>query len=168
MKSTMVALFLSLSTAMLSVAHAAQSPLGDLSLPIQIQSDHASFEHHLKQATHEGNVILKQGTHELHADKLVLKKDAKGEMDVFIATGKPATFTGLMTNDPNPVTASANTIYFYPHKKLIVFEGNATLVHQQDKFKGPTLSYQIDKQAITATANQGERPTIVIQPRQTS
>lgn len=145
---------------------APQQPLGDLSLPIQVQSDQAAFEHALKQATHVGNVVLTQGNHKLLADKLVLKKDPKTDANIIIATGKPATFTGLMTNDPAPVNASANTIYYYPDQHLLVFEGNATITHEKDKFKGPSLSYQIDKQVITATASKQERPTIVIQPRQ--
>ena len=96
-------------------------------------------------------MVLTQGSHELHADKLVVKKEAN-DVNVLIATGKPATFKGLMMNDPNPVTASANTIYFYPDKKLIVFEGNATLTHEKDKFKGPSLSYHIEQQTIIATS----------------
>lgn len=163
-KHTLIAAILLTITT--SAHTAAKQPLGDLSLPIHIQSDQASFEHAIKQATHQGNVVLTQGSHELHADKLVVKKEAN-DVNVLIATGKPATFKGLMMNDPNPVTASANTIYFYPDKKLIVFEGNATLTHEKDKFKGPSLSYHIEQQTIIATSTQQERPSIVIQPRRT-
>lgn len=152
-----------------ALAHCAtKPPLGDLSLPIQVQSDQASFEHALKQATHSGNVVLTQGNHTLHADKLVLKKDPKTDANIIVATGKPATFTGLMSNDPSPLNASADTIYFYPDQHLLVLEGKATITHEKDKFKGPSLSYQIDKQIITATASKQERPTIVIEPRQHS
>lgn len=169
-KYAFLSIVLLLNGGITTLAHATtpQQPLGDLSQPIQIQSNQASFEQALQQATHEGNVILTQGSHELHADKLVLKKEPKGEMKVIIATGNPATFKGLIMNDPAPVTGSAKTIYYYPTKKLIVFEGNATFTHQQDKFKGPSLSYQLDTQSITAIASGNERPTVVIQPRQAS
>lgn len=149
----------------MSGTHAAQpQPMGDLSLPIQIQSDQASFEHALKKATHTGNVVMVQGTNELYAEKLIMKKDLQG--DVLVATGNPATFKGVMADDPAPITGTAEKITYFPAKKLLVLEGNATLHHQQDKFKGPSLSYQLDKQLVTATANRHERPTIVIQPRQ--
>jgi lipopolysaccharide export system protein LptA len=134
-------------------------------VPIQIQSDTASFEQLSHQATHEGNVVMTQGDHILHADKLTVKKDPKGDLTVLKATGNPATFSGQMESSPHPVLATAKIIYYYPDKQLIVLEGQATLDHQQDKFKGPMLSYQLDKQVVSATKQNNERPTITIQPR---
>lgn len=137
----------------------------DPSTPIQIQSDTASFEQLSRTAVHEGNVILHQGPHELRADKLTIKKDNKGHLNVIMATGKPATFVGKLGNDPNPVYATAKIIYYYPDKQLVVLEGSATLDHHQDKFAGPVLSYQIDKQIVSATSQNNERPTITIHPQ---
>ena len=132
--------------------------------PIQIQSDVASFEQRSQLATHEGNVVMTQGANILHSDKLTVKKD-KGQLTVIKATGNPATFTGTFENDPKPVLATAKTIYYYPDKQLIVLEGMATLDHHEDKFKGPMLSYQIDKQVVSAQKQSNERPTITIHPR---
>lgn len=143
----------------------AVKPRLDADTPIQIQSDNASFEQLSQQATHEGNVIMTQGAHVLHADKLTVKKDAKGELTVIKAVGKPATFTGNFAEEPQPVYATAKIIYYYPDKQLIVLEGAATLDHQQDKFKGPMLSYQIDKQIVSASKQSDERPIITIHPR---
>ncbi len=140
-------------------------PRFDNNAPIQIQSDSATFEQLSRQASHVGNVIMTQGPHVLHADKLSIKKDTKGNLTVIIATGTPATFTGTMESDPDPVFATAKVIYYYPDKQLIVLEGSATLDHQRDKFKGPMLSYQLDKQVVSATRKSQERPTITIQPR---
>jgi lipopolysaccharide export system protein LptA len=107
---------------------------------------------------------MTQGHHELHADKLTIKKNPKGHLDVMIAQGKPASFTGVLTSDPEPVYATAKIIYYYPDKQLIVLEGLATLEHQKDKFQGPTLSYQLDKQVVSATSQSNERPTITFHP----
>ncbi|MGD9591144.1 MAG: lipopolysaccharide transport periplasmic protein LptA [Candidatus Berkiella sp.] len=133
--------------------------------PIEIQSDVASFEQRSRQATHEGNVVMIQGNNVLHADKLSVKKDTQGLLTVVKAMGNPATFTGTFENDPKPVYATAKIIYYYPDKQLIVLEGSATLDHQEDKFKGPMLSYQIDKQIVSAAKQSNERPTITIHPR---
>ncbi len=143
----------------------ALAPRFDSNGPIQIQSDTATFEQLNRQATHIGNVIMTQGPHILHADKLTMKKDPKGNLTVIVATGAPATFTGMMDTDPDPVYATAKTIYYYPDKQLIVLEGSATFDHQQDKFKGPMLSYHLDKQVVSATRQSQERPTITIHPR---
>lgn len=143
----------------------ATMPKIDPNTPIQIQSDVAAYEQIQHQATHEGNVILTQGSHILHADKLIAKKDPKGNLTVITATGKPATFTGKMDNDPDPVYATAKTIYYYPDKQLLVLEGSATIDHQHDKFRGPALSYRLDKQTVSAAKQSNERPTITIQPR---
>ncbi|MCS5710730.1 lipopolysaccharide transport periplasmic protein LptA [Candidatus Berkiella aquae] len=137
----------------------------DPTSPIQIQADTASFDQTKQEAVHTGNVILTQGTHVLHADTLTLKKDLKGQLNVITAIGNPATFDGKRQNDPNPVYATAKTIYYYPDKQLIVLEGSATIEHQQDKFRGPVLSYQLDKQIINATKQSDERPIITIHPR---
>ncbi len=133
--------------------------------PIQIQSDIASFEQRNHQAVHEGNVVMIQGDNIVHADKLFIKKDPKGELSVIKAMGNPATFTGVFDDDPKPVLATAKVIFYYPDKQLIVLEGAATLDHHEDKFKGPMLSYQIDKQIVSATKQSDERPTITIHPR---
>lgn len=137
----------------------------DPNQPIQIQADSASFDQSKQEAVHTGNVILTQGTHELHANRLSIKKDIKGNLTVITAIGEPATFTGKRQNDINPVYATAKTIYYYPDKQLVVLEGTATLDHQQDKFRGPVLSYQLDKQIINATKQSDERPIITIHPR---
>lgn len=145
---------------------AATTPIKiDPKTPIEIQADSASFDQVKQEAIHMGNVILTQGMHELHSDKLTIKKDAKGHLAVITAIGAPATFTGKRLNDPNPVYATAKTIYYYPDKQLLVLEGSATIDHQQDKFRGPMLSYQLDKQIINATKQSDERPIITINPR---
>ncbi|MFI4938000.1 MAG: lipopolysaccharide transport periplasmic protein LptA [Candidatus Berkiellales bacterium] len=158
-------LFFFITSLAMSAEIFAASPLGDLSTPIQITSDHASLEELKKIAIYEGHVILTQGSHQLQADTLTVKKELKDGTKVITAIGKPATFSGKLTNDPAPLHASANTIHYYPDKQLIVLEGSAILEHEQDKFQGPSLSYQLDKQVITATKQNNERPTITIHPR---
>lgn len=133
--------------------------------PIQIQSDTAYIEQLSKQATYEGNVILKQGTHILHADKLTLKKNDQGHLALITATGSPATFEGKLEISTHTIYAAAKTILYHPDKKLLELQGEATMEHQQDKFKGPMLSYQLDKQIISASKQSDERPTIIIHPR---
>ena len=133
--------------------------------PIQIQADKASIDQMHRQATHEGNVVLTQGAHVLHADKLITKQDASGHLSVIIATGKPASFEGRLETSPHPVYATAKTIYYYPDKQLVVLEGSATLNHQQDKFEGPSLSYQLDTQVMSATRKSNERPIFTLHPR---
>lgn len=134
-------------------------------MPIQIQSDTASIEQLKRQATYEGNVILTQGGHILHADKLTLKKDESGRLSLITAIGAPATFEGKFDLSTHPVHATAKMILYYPDKQLLVLQGEATMEHQQDKFKGPMLSYQMDKQIISASKQSDERPTITIHPR---
>lgn len=137
----------------------------DPNAPIQITSDSGFYEQLQGQAFYQGNVIIIQGTHELKADKVSVKRDRKGSLTVITAMGNPARYTGKLASDPAPVYASAKTIYYYPDKQLVVLEGAATLVHEQDKFEGPTLNYQLDKQVISAASHKKERPTITIYPQ---
>src|SRR3990167_6139380 len=130
----------------------------DPNTPIHIQSDTASYEHVKGTATHEGNVVLTQGQHQLLADKLTLKREGKDR--IITATGNLATFIGKLDNEPDPIVAKAKILYYYPDKQLLVLDGMATLTHRQDKFQGPTLSYFLDKQVISANKQSNERPTI--------
>lgn len=132
---------------------------------IEIVSDKAYFQPRLHQATHEGNVIMKQDSQVLKADKLIIERNKAGQLSHLTATGNPATFSGQLENNKPPVYASAKVIRYFPDKQLLILEGNATLTHEQDKFKGPVLSYQIDKQVVNATKQSNERPTLLIQPR---
>lgn len=136
----------------------------DQSLPIQIQSDNAFFERITRQATHEGHVVMVQGPNTVYADKLIVRKENGDKNTHVYALGQPAVFIGKMDGEPEPVRATANTINYYPDKQLIVLEGNAQLTHLQDKFQGPMLSYQLDKQIVSASKQSQERPTITIAP----
>lgn len=139
----------------------------DQKLPIQIQSDKASFERLNRQAVHEGNVVMVQGNQTVYADKLIVKKDIQGKDTLVNAIGNPAIFLGKVENEPEPVRATAKMIHYYPDKQLIILEGDAQITHLQDKFQGPMLSYQLDKQIVTASKHSKDRPTITIQPRPT-
>lgn len=133
--------------------------------PIYIQSDNAAFEQTKLLATYEGNVVMQQGSHILHAQTLAIKKNANGALTRITASGNPATFTGNHRHSTHPVYAKANIIYYYPNKELLILEGNAELQHQQDKFQGPSLHYQLDTQVISASKHNNQRPTVTILPR---
>jgi lipopolysaccharide export system protein LptA len=133
--------------------------------PIKIQSNEASLEQLKQEAAYRGNVIMTQGENILHSDELTVKRDSHGRLNVITAKGKPATFTGKRANDPKPLHATAQTIYYYPEKQLIILEGEATLEHQQDKFEGPSLTYNLEKQVITASSQKDVRPTVILHPR---
>lgn len=133
--------------------------------PIKIQADTASIEQLKQKAVYTGNVIMIQGEHELRANELVIKKEPNSGLNVITAKGDPAHFTGKRLNDPHPLLATANIIYYYPAKQLIILEGAATLDYQKDRFEGPTLSYHLEKQVISATSQNDLRPTVILHPR---
>lgn len=137
----------------------------DPNKPIKIQSNDASLEQLKQEAVYRGNVIVTQDDNILRSDELIVKRDPHGRLNVITATGKPATFTGKRANDLKPLHATAQTIYYYPEKQLIVLEGEATLEHEQDKFAGPSLSYNLEKQVISASSQKDVRPTVILHPR---
>lgn len=137
-------------------------------LPITIRADAASIEQLKHQATYTGNVIMTQGDHELRADTLTIQKDPHGRLHVITAHGNPAHFVGKRANDPEPLYATAKMIHYYPDKQLVVLEGSAALQYHHDKFEGPTLSYHFEKQVISASSHNQERPTVILQPREQS
>lgn len=133
--------------------------------PIQIQSDNALLDQKSGQLIYQGTVIMTQGQNTLLSDKLTVKRDTRGSFEVILATGSPAKFDAIFENDPQPIHATAKTIYYYPEKQLLVLEGSATLDHEQDKFKGPLLRYELDKKVVSASSLNNQRPVITLYPR---
>lgn len=153
-----------LSIAMILTSPLSAAPALDPTAPIQIQADNASVDQLSRQATHEGNVVLTQGNHILHANKLITIQDNQGRLSSITANGNPATFEGKWIGNAAPVFGSAKIIHYYPDKQLLILEGDATLEHQKDKFQGPSLTYHLDTQVISATKKSNERPTITLYP----
>lgn len=128
-------------------------------LPIEIQSDQASYFHQEGKMIHEGHVVVHWGDKTLLADRLILLKDRQGQVQTIKAFGTPATFEG--THNERLIEGQANRIEYHPNTQMVELHGDALLTHLQDKFMGPLITLNTSTSEITAHKNASERPVLI-------
>lgn len=137
----------------------------DSAMPVQIVSDHVSFDHTKGIATYFGNVIVDQGTRHLEADKLTIMRDTNNQIKVMIASGKPATFKSQPNPEQTAGSGSANTIKYYPQQDKVDLLQNASLTQNGDTVSGPKLTYNFSTAELQGKGSTKERTTIILQSK---
>ncbi|HSX20196.1 MAG TPA: lipopolysaccharide transport periplasmic protein LptA [Gammaproteobacteria bacterium] len=136
----------------------------DAEMPIAINSDQANFDHKHGIATYTGRVTVKQGTRDLHANKLVIQRDESNKIKVMIATGNPAVFSS-QANTAKPGSGKANIIKYYPQANKVDLFENASLTQNGDTVTGPQLTYNFVTEELQSKHTQKERTTVILQPK---
>jgi len=133
--------------------------------PIQIQSNTANFDNNTGLATHQGQVVLTQGTRRLTGDTLVIhRKD--GKIDKVIAQGNPVRFE--VTPDPTKpkITGKANIVHYRPEKHTITLIENAELCQNNNTIQSATLTYGFDTGLLSSESSHGKRTTVILKHKQ--
>lgn len=137
----------------------------DSELPVEIQSNDVTFDDKEGTVFYTGNVIVTQGTRKLKADTLLLERDKNNKVKIMIAKGKPAKFS----NHPDPSKPEgkghADIIEYYPQQEKVDLFNNAEIFQQEDKIKGPKLTYNFVNEQLTAYSNENTRATVILQPK---
>lgn len=133
----------------------------NIPIPIQIESDQASYFHHEGKMIHEGHVVVHWGDRTLLADRLVLIKDPQGQIKILKAYGTPAFFEGQ--EEGKTIQGKANTIEYTPNTHQIHMLGQAELTHLEDKFSGPEISLNTLTSEILAQRSSSQRPVLIFQ-----
>lgn len=176
MKSPTVKLsfLLCLWTALLLVAAPwAHAEKADKGKPINLESDTATVDDAKKISVYEGNVILTQGTLQIHASRLVVTEDAEG-FQLGTAYGNPASFRQKLEGNDEYIEGHALRIEYDQKKDLVQLFNQASMKRGQDEAHGNYISYdgkteffQVLGGKETATAdNPHGRVRTVIQPKQ--
>lgn len=139
----------------------------DRQKPLEITAEysHADMKKHV--ITHQGNVVAIQGTTKLTGDKLVVYLNDKNELISGIATGKPATYRTLTSEDKPEFYAEGDEIHYLLDKQLILLIGNAKVRQGDNTYEGPRLEYLTEQQIVTSPKSPQGRATMIIQPKAT-
>ncbi|WP_068814067.1 lipopolysaccharide transport periplasmic protein LptA, partial [Xanthomonas translucens] len=109
-----------------------------------------------------GNVVIIQGTLEIHADTADLfRKD--GEIDRVVLTGKQATLKQLM-DDGSPMDAVADNIDYKVGTDTVVLTGNYRMTSPKGTNAGQRMVYNT-KTGDMQGGGDGTRVHTVIQPK---
>ncbi|GLS83400.1 lipopolysaccharide transport periplasmic protein LptA [Paraferrimonas haliotis] len=134
---------------------------------VKIRSNTQSADINKSLIIFDGDVVVKQGSMEIKANRLTAQTNEDKTAKVLIATGQPATYTQMMENGL-PANASANEIRYDIASNTLVMEGEATLEQTGNKVTGHQIRYNMETQRIIAegSENSDERVITILQPQQ--
>jgi len=109
-----------------------------------------------------GNVVITQGTLEIHANTADLFR-AGGEADRVVLTGSPATMKQQM-DDGSPMNAKADNIEYKVREDTIILTGNYSIESPRGSNAGQRLIYNT-RTGNMQSGGDGTRVRTVIQPK---
>jgi len=109
-----------------------------------------------------GNVVITQGTLEIHANTADLFR-VGGEADRVVLTGSPATMKQQM-DDGSPMNAKADNIEYKVREDTIILTGNYSIESPRGSNAGQRLIYNT-RTGNMQSGGDGTRVRTVIQPK---
>ncbi|ATA25639.1 lipopolysaccharide ABC transporter substrate-binding protein LptA [Brenneria goodwinii] len=155
-----------LASSLLAVSVPIFAVTGDSNQPIHIDSAQQSLDMQSNTVTFTGNVVVKQGTIEVKADKVVVTRP-QGEQgrEVVEGYGNPVTFYQMQDNG-KPVKGRAQKIRYELANDFLVLTGDAYLEQLDSNVKGDRITYLVKQQQMEAFSDKGKRVTTVLVPSQ--
>lgn len=140
----------------------------DRNKPYQIDADSVVYNRPKHQTVYTGNVIAQQGSTTVSGDHITILSDPKTNKVVeLIAQGQPAHYATLPDNHNNKLTASANTIKYWPKIGKVLLVKNGHIKQSHNEFSGALIWYDTVKQTVLSGSNKNSRTRIVIEPSAT-
>jgi lipopolysaccharide export system protein LptA len=112
-----------------------------------------------------GNVVIAQGTLQVHADKAVIHRKG-GDITQVELTGAPATLKQVADNG-DPMVASASLIVYTLNSDLIVLTGGVVVEQPRGNLRGETIKYDLKSGRLDG-GGDGNRVQMRILPKNTA
>ncbi|CAI8165596.1 MAG: Lipopolysaccharide export system protein LptA [Pseudidiomarina mangrovi] len=149
---------------LLSAAVLAQGK-SDFAQPIEISSERDFFDLANNIAVFDVNVVIRQGSLEIRADNLRVKRDAAAGTDEFIASGSPASYKQTL-EDGSVIEAEAEQINYDQVKQIITLTGKASVAQNNSVIQGNEIIYNFATQQLSANRGEdSERVTTIFMPK---
>jgi lipopolysaccharide export system protein LptA len=130
--------------ASLIAAQPAWSLPEDRNQPMTITADQGNFSSGRGEATFTGNVYLKQGTLEVWADTLDVRRDPQtGDITFLEAKGEPARYQELPSTEDGLIEVRGMRIEYRPEDDLIITEGNGHLTQAGSDIRADYIRYNL-------------------------
>ncbi|NOT68824.1 MAG: lipopolysaccharide transport periplasmic protein LptA [Methylophilaceae bacterium] len=145
----------------------------DREKPINLEADTVTVNDAKKTSTYSGNVILTQGTLEIHADKLIVREDKEG-FQHSTSTGNPTTFKQKLEGKSEYMTGSSQRIEYDGHMDKVQLYTKAWVKRGEDIIHGDYIMYDANAEYAEvigggsqagSPATPGGRVRAVIQPK---
>ena len=138
----------------------------DADQPIYIESNSAFYDEKTGKSVYTGDVIFKQGTLHIKADKIEAFT-VKGELEKAIAYGNPVQFRQIPKPGKEEIRGTSKRAEYYVDRDTIVLIGDA-VVHQGDNtYASDWIEYDQIKGTIKAgeKTSDTKRVKIILHPK---
>ena len=156
----------------------------DKEQPATLDADDFELDLETGVRIYRGSVVFRQGSIRLACDELVTYYNADDKLDKGVCTGNPGKFTQRPEGRDSDVFGRARTITLDRVVGVVVFENRADIAQGENRIHGRLITYDLQtKKAKVAggelageteaaaeaaevkTAAAGDRPRLIIQPR---
>lgn len=122
---------------------------GDRNQPMTITADQGNFRSSRGEASFTGNVYLKQGTLEVWADTLDVRRDPEtGDITFLEAKGEPARYQELPSEEDGLIEVRGKRIEYRPEEDLIITEGNGHLTQAGSDIEADYIRYNLRDESL--------------------
>jgi lipopolysaccharide export system protein LptA len=137
----------------------------DFLLPVTAKSKNQSVDGKTRTSIFIDNVVIRQGSLEILADKVIADATAGKGKEIITAIGRPASYKQRL-EDGTVVSASANEIKYQVQSQTISLKGNAAIKQNDIKVNGDSIAFNMAKEQIIASSdkNSNESVTTVLSP----
>ena len=149
----------------------------DKEQPATLEADDFELDLETGVRTYRGGVVFRHGSIQLACDELVTYYNADDKLDKGVCTGNPGKFRQRPEGRNSDVFGRARTITLDRVKAVVVFETRADIEHGENRIHGRLITYDLQTkkakvagrgaagEIVTAVASAGDRPRLIIQPR---
>lgn len=138
----------------------------DANQPVAINSLKQSLDMQKNVSTFTDNVVIKQGTINIHANKVVVTYPGGDQNKTYIeAFGDPVIFH-QMQDSGKPVTGHAQKVRYDVAMQLVTLTGNAYLEQLDSNVKSDRITYLVQQHQMQAFSDKGKHVTTVLVPAQ--
>jgi lipopolysaccharide export system protein LptA len=144
---------------------AARALPGDSEQPIHIEADRLEIDESRHISIYTGAVHMNQGSLNMYADKIIMQFDENNTLLYLDATGTPARFTQLNSQN-KPVSGKALALHYRDEDGTLELRKQAELTSDQDWIESDFIRTNTRTNALHAGDKNGEgRVRMLIQPR---
>ena len=134
----------------------------DREQPVDLTADQSEFDAETGFTLIIGNVVIHQGTMEIHSDEArVFMQD--GRMSRILLDGDPATWRQQLESG-EWMDAESLQIDYDVNAEQILLLGNAVVDHPQGKITGDRISYDLAAEKLRGDSSNGGRIRMRIEP----
>ena len=137
---------------------------GDKNQAIEIEADSVDIKESEGVSVYKGDVILRQGSIELSADKVTVEHKG-GKPSKVVASGTPVHFKQRPGDNKPDIVGQANKMEYRVDSEELILSGKARLSQGKDSFASDRIVYDRVKAVVKAgaAAKGSERVRITIQ-----